>query len=227
VLAQIAADALQIPVDHIAVVQGATRQVQAGHGTFNSRSMPVGASSVKVCADRIVAKAIRTPASSTSSTMSPWTMRARSSTRCSQPARSMAAWRRDGAAFADALHTERVGGRGRLLEVRPDRRQHVGARYRVVEKRAGHQLPGLAVIVHPLVERLADAPRRRSCMPCSTTRFSSTKYSRTSCWWRFTHPARVTSSSRTGEGGPSSADLTLFGPAHRLRARPGIWTLRG
>jgi carbon-monoxide dehydrogenase large subunit len=57
VLAQIAADALQIPVDHIAVVQGDTRQVQAGHGTFNSRSMAVGGSSVTLCASRIVAKA--------------------------------------------------------------------------------------------------------------------------------------------------------------------------
>lgn len=44
-LAQIAADALQIPFDDIAVVQGDTRQVQAGHGTFNSRSMAVGGSS--------------------------------------------------------------------------------------------------------------------------------------------------------------------------------------
>ena len=43
VLAQIAADELQIPVDHIDVVQGDTRQVQAGHGTFNSRSMPSAA----------------------------------------------------------------------------------------------------------------------------------------------------------------------------------------
>ncbi|HEX2888522.1 xanthine dehydrogenase family protein molybdopterin-binding subunit [Vineibacter terrae] len=59
VLAQIAADALQLPVDHIAVVQGDTRQVQAGHGTFNSRSMAVGGSSVQVCAGRIVAKATR------------------------------------------------------------------------------------------------------------------------------------------------------------------------
>jgi aerobic carbon-monoxide dehydrogenase large subunit len=63
VLAQIAADELQIPVDHIAVVQGDTRQVQAGHGTFNSRSMAVGGSSVKVCAGRIVAKAKKIAAS--------------------------------------------------------------------------------------------------------------------------------------------------------------------
>ena len=57
VLAQIAADALQMPVENIDVVQGDTKQVQAGHGTFNSRSMPVGGSSVKVCAGRIVEKA--------------------------------------------------------------------------------------------------------------------------------------------------------------------------
>src|SRR5262245_42660159 len=59
VLAQIAADELQLPVDDIEVVQGDTRQVQAGHGTFNSRSISVGGSSVKACAERIVAKAKR------------------------------------------------------------------------------------------------------------------------------------------------------------------------
>jgi aerobic carbon-monoxide dehydrogenase large subunit len=56
-LAQIAADVLQVPMESIDVVQGDTRQVQAGHGTFNSRSMAVGGSSVHVCAKRIVAKA--------------------------------------------------------------------------------------------------------------------------------------------------------------------------
>jgi aerobic carbon-monoxide dehydrogenase large subunit len=56
-LAQIAADVLQIPVDSIDIVQGDTRQVQAGHGTFNSRSMAVGGSSVHVSAQRIVKKA--------------------------------------------------------------------------------------------------------------------------------------------------------------------------
>ncbi|WP_315837110.1 xanthine dehydrogenase family protein molybdopterin-binding subunit [Bradyrhizobium prioriisuperbiae] len=55
--AQIAADVLQIPIDHIDVVQGDTRQVQAGHGTFNSRSMSVGGSSVHVSSHRIVTKA--------------------------------------------------------------------------------------------------------------------------------------------------------------------------
>jgi carbon-monoxide dehydrogenase large subunit len=56
-LSQIAADVLQIPIDHIDVVEGDTRQVQAGHGTFNSRSMAVGGSSLHACAQRIVAKA--------------------------------------------------------------------------------------------------------------------------------------------------------------------------
>jgi carbon-monoxide dehydrogenase large subunit len=56
-LAQIAADVLQIPIENIDVVQGDTRQVQAGHGTFNSRSMAVGGSSVHVSSNRIVAKA--------------------------------------------------------------------------------------------------------------------------------------------------------------------------
>jgi carbon-monoxide dehydrogenase large subunit len=56
-LAQIAADVLQIPIDRIGIVQGDTRQVQAGHGTFNSRSMAVGGSSVHVSSQRIVKKA--------------------------------------------------------------------------------------------------------------------------------------------------------------------------
>ena len=56
-LAQIAADALQMPVESIDVVQGDTKQVQAGHGTFNSRSMAVGGSAVVVCAGRIIEKA--------------------------------------------------------------------------------------------------------------------------------------------------------------------------
>lgn len=56
-LAQIAADVLQIPIERIDIVQGDTRQVQAGHGTFNSRSMAVGGSSIHVSSQRIVAKA--------------------------------------------------------------------------------------------------------------------------------------------------------------------------
>jgi carbon-monoxide dehydrogenase large subunit len=56
-LAQIAADLLQIPIADISVVQGDTRQVQAGHGTFNSRSMAVGGSGVHVSSVRVIAKA--------------------------------------------------------------------------------------------------------------------------------------------------------------------------
>src|SRR6202007_1773831 len=56
-LAQLAADILQMPVESIDVVQGDTKQVQAGHGTFNSRSMSVGGSAAHVCAGRIVEKA--------------------------------------------------------------------------------------------------------------------------------------------------------------------------
>lgn len=58
-LSQIAADVLQIPIENIDIVQGDTRQVQAGHGTFNSRSMAVGGSSVHVSSGRIVMKAKR------------------------------------------------------------------------------------------------------------------------------------------------------------------------
>jgi len=56
-LSQIAADVLQIPIESIEIIQGDTRQVQAGHGTFNSRSMAVGGSSLHVCAGRIIDKA--------------------------------------------------------------------------------------------------------------------------------------------------------------------------
>ena len=56
-LAQVAADVLQVPIEDIDVVQGDTRQVQAGHGTFNSRSMAVGGSSLHVSSTRVVAKA--------------------------------------------------------------------------------------------------------------------------------------------------------------------------
>src|SRR5258708_8288300 len=62
-LAQIAADVLQIPIEHIDVVQGDPREVQAGHGSFNSRSMAVGGSSVHVSSTRVVAKAKKIAAS--------------------------------------------------------------------------------------------------------------------------------------------------------------------
>jgi aerobic carbon-monoxide dehydrogenase large subunit len=55
--AQIVGDALQLPMDDIDVVQGDTDRVLAGHGTFNSRSMPVGGSAAWVAAGKILAKA--------------------------------------------------------------------------------------------------------------------------------------------------------------------------
>jgi carbon-monoxide dehydrogenase large subunit len=57
--AQIAADALGIPVEHIEVVQGDTARVPFGNGTFNSRSMPVGGTAIKLCCDRVIDKARR------------------------------------------------------------------------------------------------------------------------------------------------------------------------
>ena len=55
--AQIVGDALQLPMDHIDVVQGDTDRVAAGHGTFNSRSMSVGGSAAHTAAKNILAKA--------------------------------------------------------------------------------------------------------------------------------------------------------------------------
>ena len=55
--AQIVGDAMQLPMDHIDVVQGDTDRVPAGHGTFNSRSMPVGGSAAYTVAKKVMAKA--------------------------------------------------------------------------------------------------------------------------------------------------------------------------
>ncbi|CAG2150845.1 Caffeine dehydrogenase subunit alpha [Cupriavidus yeoncheonensis] len=55
--AQIVGDALQLPMEDIDVVQGDTDRVLAGHGTFNSRSMPVGGSAAFVAAGKILDKA--------------------------------------------------------------------------------------------------------------------------------------------------------------------------
>ncbi|MFM0162303.1 xanthine dehydrogenase family protein molybdopterin-binding subunit [Paraburkholderia sediminicola] len=54
---QIVGDVLQLPMDDVEVVQGDTDRVLAGHGTFNSRSMPVGGSAAYVAAGKILAKA--------------------------------------------------------------------------------------------------------------------------------------------------------------------------
>src|SRR5258708_18223567 len=55
-VAQIAADLLQIPIMLIGAAQVATPHDQAGHGTFNSRSMAVGGSGVHVSSVRVIAK---------------------------------------------------------------------------------------------------------------------------------------------------------------------------
>ncbi|WP_119071306.1 xanthine dehydrogenase family protein molybdopterin-binding subunit [Rubrobacter indicoceani] len=57
--AQIAADALGLSMEDVEVVEGDTARVQFGNGTFNSRSMPVGGVAIKICCDKIVAKARR------------------------------------------------------------------------------------------------------------------------------------------------------------------------
>ncbi|WP_395400787.1 xanthine dehydrogenase family protein molybdopterin-binding subunit [Pseudoduganella sp. UC29_106] len=57
--AQIIGDALQLPLDHIDVVQGDTDRVPFGHGTFNSRSMVVGGTAAHMAAGKILAKAQR------------------------------------------------------------------------------------------------------------------------------------------------------------------------
>jgi aerobic carbon-monoxide dehydrogenase large subunit len=56
---QIAADALGLRPDDIDVVEGDTARVEFGCGTFNSRSMPVGGSSVHEASQRVLAKARR------------------------------------------------------------------------------------------------------------------------------------------------------------------------
>lgn len=54
--AQIAADELSVPLEHIEVLQGDTDLVPTGVGTFNSRSVSVGGSAVKVAAGRVAAR---------------------------------------------------------------------------------------------------------------------------------------------------------------------------
>ena len=48
---------LQLPLDDVEVVQGDTDRVLAGHGTFNSRSVPVGGSAAFIAAQKISVKA--------------------------------------------------------------------------------------------------------------------------------------------------------------------------
>jgi carbon-monoxide dehydrogenase large subunit len=56
-LAQVVADRMQICLDDVEIVQSDTALVPVGHGTFNSRSMPVGAAAIVMAVDRVIEKA--------------------------------------------------------------------------------------------------------------------------------------------------------------------------
>lgn len=54
--AQIVADRLGVDVDQVEVVQGDTREVQFGMGTYGSRSAAVGGSAISEAVDKVIAK---------------------------------------------------------------------------------------------------------------------------------------------------------------------------
>ncbi len=56
-MAQIAADVLLVPVERIRVIDGDTRLVARGEGTYSSRSVQVGGTTVHLCAQQVVARA--------------------------------------------------------------------------------------------------------------------------------------------------------------------------
>lgn len=57
--AQVAADELQIPIEHVSIVHGDTSRIPFGWGTYGSRSGPVGGAALKVAAGKIRDKASR------------------------------------------------------------------------------------------------------------------------------------------------------------------------
>src|SRR3979411_283824 len=57
--AQIVADELGVPIDHVSVVHGDTDKVQYGVGTFGSRGTAVGGAALKLAIETIQAKAIK------------------------------------------------------------------------------------------------------------------------------------------------------------------------
>lgn len=57
--AQIVADELGVPIDHVSVIHGDTDKVQYGVGTFGSRGTAVGGSALKLAIETIQAKAIK------------------------------------------------------------------------------------------------------------------------------------------------------------------------
>ncbi len=58
VFAQIAADALRVPMRAIKVFHGSTTYVENGFGTYHSRAVVLGGSSIKVTADKLIAQLI-------------------------------------------------------------------------------------------------------------------------------------------------------------------------
>jgi carbon-monoxide dehydrogenase large subunit len=57
--AQIVADELGVPIDHVTVVHGDTDRVQYGVGTFGSRGTAVGGAALKLAIETIQAKAVK------------------------------------------------------------------------------------------------------------------------------------------------------------------------
>jgi len=55
--AQIVGSILQIPMEDVEVLYGDTDAVPVGVGTYNSRSMAVGGSAAKICAEKVIQKA--------------------------------------------------------------------------------------------------------------------------------------------------------------------------
>ena len=57
--AQIVADELGVPIDHVSVIHGDTDKVQYGVGTFGSRGTAVGGAALKLAIETIQAKAVK------------------------------------------------------------------------------------------------------------------------------------------------------------------------
>jgi aerobic carbon-monoxide dehydrogenase large subunit len=57
--AQIVADELGVPIDHVSIVHGDTDKVQYGVGTFGSRGTAVGGAALKLAIETIQAKAVK------------------------------------------------------------------------------------------------------------------------------------------------------------------------
>jgi len=85
--AQIVADELGVPIDHVSVIHGDTDKVQYGVGTFGSRGTAVGGAALKLAIDTIQAKASRSPRTSGSESETSSTATARCRSRAIRPSR--------------------------------------------------------------------------------------------------------------------------------------------